>query len=267
MFSVLNVIRRSADLKFGICTLGRSPVPAAAGVPYDPRMARSKTYGQFCPVARAAELFAERWTPLVLRELLAGSTRFNELRRGVPLMSPSLLSKRLKTLEHHELITRHEDESGHTEYRLTEAGAALRPVIGQLGIWGQKWLRARLDEDELDVGLLMWDLRRRIDHEALPDRQVVAGFTYDDAPRAMTRWWVVMDREHVDLCLKDHGFETDLEVHTDVRTMTRVWLGRLELSEALRRRDLTLEGPRELCRRFPDWLQLSTFADAAPERT
>jgi DNA-binding HxlR family transcriptional regulator len=228
-------------------------------------MARSTSYGQFCPVARAAELFAERWTPLVLRELLAGSTRFNELRRGVPQMSPSLLSTRLKTLQRHELVTRHEDDSGTTEYRLTDAGRALRPVVEQLGVWGQRWLRSRLDETELDVGLLMWDIRRRIDLEALPEDQTVVGFTYDDAPRAMTRWWLVMDRDHVDLCLKQHGFETDLEVETDIRTMTRVWLGHLSFSEALRRRSLVLEGPRDLCRRFPDWLQLSVFAGAAPE--
>lgn len=234
----------------------RYPVPVSG----------SKSYGQFCPVARAAELFAERWTPLVLRELLAGSTHFNELQRGVPLMSPSLLSKRLKTLQRHGLVDRCEDPAGNTEYRLTEAGAAFRPVIEQLGIWGQRWLRARLDDDELDVGLLMWDLRRRIDLEALPERQVVAGFTYDDAPRSMTRWWVVMNQDHVDLCLKDHGFETDVEVTTDVRTMTRVWLGRVSFSEALRRHALEIEGPRDLCRRFPDWLQLSTFAGAAPER-
>lgn len=228
-------------------------------------MARTRTYGQFCPVARAAELFAERWTPLVLRELLGGSTHFNELRRGVPLMSPSLLSTRLKTLQRHGLITRHEDQAGTTEYRLTEAGAALQPVIAELGAWGQRWLRSTLDEEELDIGLLMWDLRRRIDLEMLPDRQIVAGFNYVDAPRAMSRWWVVMDRDEVDLCLKDHGFETDLEVTTDVRTMTRVWLGRLAFSEAVRRRDLSLEGPRDLCRQFPQWLQLSVFAGAASD--
>jgi DNA-binding HxlR family transcriptional regulator len=226
-------------------------------------MPRSGGYGQFCPVARAAELFAERWTPLVLRELVAGSTHFNDLRRGVPLMSPSLLSTRLKTLQRHGLVAKVEDGAGGTEYRLTEAGAALRPVIEQLGVWGQRWLRSRLDEDELDVGLLMWDLRRRIDRDALPARRVVVGFTYDDAPPAMTRWWVVMQPEQVDLCLKDYGFDTDLEVETDVRTMTRVWLGRLVMREALERRSLRLEGPRELCREFPSWLQLSAFAGAA----
>lgn len=226
-------------------------------------MARHRRYGQFCPVARAAELFAERWTPLVMRELLAGSRRFNDLRRGVPLMSPSLLSQRLKTLQRHGLVDKNEAGDGGSEYRLTEAGAALRPVIEQLGIWGQRWLRSRLRDDELDVGLLMWDVKRRIDLEALPDEQVVVGFTYDDAPRAMSRWWLVMDPTHVDLCLKDYGFETDLEVETDVRTMTRVWLGRLSMSEALRRRALRLEGPRELCRELPDWLQLSAFASAA----
>jgi len=215
-------------------------------------------------VARAAELFAERWTPLVLRELMAGSTRFNDLRRGVPLMSPSLLSARLKTLQRHGLVTKREDGSGASVYRLTEAGAALRPVIEHLGVWGQQWLRSRLDEDELDVGLLMWDVKRRIDRGALPEQRVVVGFTYDDAPRAMTRWWLVMDPGHVDLCLKDHGFEVDLEVETDVRTMTRVWLGRLDMADALRRGRLRLEGPPELCRQFPGWLQLSTFAAAAP---
>ncbi len=215
-------------------------------------------------MARAAELFAERWTPLVLRELMAGSTRFNDLRRGVPLMSPSLLSARLKTLQRHGLVTKHEDGSGAPEYRLTPAGAALRPVIEHLGIWGQQWLRSRLDEDELDVGLLMWDLRRRVDRDALPERRVVVGFTYHDAPRTMTRWWVVLDPGHVDLCLKDYGFDVDLEVETDVRTMTRVWLGRLDMDEALRRRRLRLDGPRDLCRQFPGWLQLSTFAAAAP---
>lgn len=215
-------------------------------------------------MARAAELFAERWTPLVLRELMAGSTRFNDLRRGVPLMSPSLLSARLKTLQRHGLVTKREDGSGASVYRLTEAGAALRPVIEHLGVWGQQWLRSRLDEDELDVGLLMWDVKRRIDRGALPEQRVVVGFTYDDAPRAMTRWWLVMDPGHVDLCLKDHGFEVDLEVETDVRTMTRVWLGRLDMADALRRGRLRLEGPPELCRQFPGWLQLSTFAAAAP---
>lgn len=215
-------------------------------------------------MARSAELFAERWTPLVLRELLAGSQRFNDLRRGVPLMSPSLLSERLKTLQRHELITRSEDETGAVVYQLTEAGAALRPVIESLGVWGQRWLRAQLDEEELDVGLLMWDVKRRIDLNRVPERRIVVGFTYDDAPRAMTRWWLVIEPHHVDLCLKDYGFEVDLEVATDVRTMTRIWLGRLEMREALRRRALRLEGPRDLCRQFSGWLQLSHFAAAAP---
>ncbi len=223
-----------------------------------------RKYGQFCPVARAAELFAERWTPLVLRELIAGSTRFNDLRRGVPLMSPSLLSSRLKTLQRAGIVEREEDKAGSTTYRLTEAGAALGPVVEQLGRWGQRWLRYQLDDEELDVGLLMWDVRRRIDREALPARKVVVGFTYDDAPRAMRRWWVVMQPGEVDLCLKDYGFDVNLEVATDVRTMTEVWLGHLPMSEALHRRTLRMEGPTDLQRRLPEWLQLSYFADAAP---
>jgi DNA-binding HxlR family transcriptional regulator len=123
----------------------------------------AKGYGQFCPVAKASEIFGERWTPLIMRELLCGSYRFNDLRRGVPLMSPSLLSQRLKTLERAGIVERRPDpENKSYEYHLTQAGQELRPVIELLGVWGQRWARKRVEPGDLDPSLLMWDIHRRL---------------------------------------------------------------------------------------------------------
>lgn len=225
-------------------------------------MGRGGGYGQFCPVARAAEVVAERWTPLVLRELLCGSRRFTDLRRGVPLMSPTLLSRRLKELEQAGIVTRIDGESGR-EYQLTEAGEALRGVILALGDWGAQWLHQPVTEEQLDPGLLMWDIRRRINREALPERRVVVHVRFHDAPRGMKRWWLVLATEEVDLCLKDPGYEVDLNLGCDVRTLVAVWLGHTPLSAAVDRGVLTLAGPLELRRALPRWLQLSVFARPA----
>jgi DNA-binding HxlR family transcriptional regulator len=218
-------------------------------------------YGQFCPVAKAAEILGERWTPLVLRELICGSTRFNELRRGVPLMSPSLLSKRLKTLERAGIIERSPDpRAGSVEYRLTEAGVELRPIIEQLGVWGKRWTRSDLERRELDPGLLMWDIHRRLNTEKVPARRTVVGFEFTDVFDSMRRWWLVVDRGSVDLCLKDPGYPVDLQVTTDLHTLTAVWNGDTPLRGAVATQRILLEGPRELRRAFPSWLALSLFA-------
>ena len=148
-----------------------------------------KTYGQFCPVAQAMEVLAERWTLLVVRELLCGSTRFNEILRGVPLMSRTLLSQRLKTLEAAGVILRSE-EGGSPAYLLTEAGEALWPVVEALGIWGKHWATGDLTEEQLDPNLLMWDMQRRIDHGAVRPREVVVRFDFADPKRALRRYWL-----------------------------------------------------------------------------
>jgi DNA-binding HxlR family transcriptional regulator len=229
-----------------------------------------KGYGQFCPVAKAAEILTERWTLLVLRELLFGSRRFNDLRKGVPLMSPTLLSKRLKFLEEAGVIERRRAQSGKGwEYQPTNAAEELRPVVETLGVWGQRWVRSRLTPDELDPGLLMWDIRRRVDPNQFPSRRIVVQFEFSDAPQSKRRWWLVNDKDGVDLCVTDPGFEVDLYIFTDVRTMTAVWMGDLPLTHAVDSGRVELEGPQELRRSLRSWLQLSTLAGVQnqnPER-
>lgn len=220
-----------------------------------------KGYGQFCPVAQAAEVLAERWTPLVIRELLSGSHRFNDIRRGVPLMSPALLSHRLKQLERAGVVTRRRGADGrYWEYRPTPAGEELRPVVELLGVWGQRWVRATDRERNLDVALLMWDMRRRIRTDRLPDRRVVVQFDFTDAPRDKGHWWLVLEPDEVDLCLIYPGFDVDIRVATDVETLTRIWAGDLLFGAAQRSGALSIEGPARLRQAFPGWLELSVFA-------
>jgi len=220
-----------------------------------------KGYGQFCPVAKAAEILTERWTPVVLRELLLGSRRFNDLRKGVPLMSPTLLSKRLKFLEEAGVIERRRAQSGKGwEYQPTNAAEELRPVVEMLGVWGQRWVRSRLTPDELNPGLLMWDIRRRVDPKQFPARRIVVQFEFSDAAQSKRRWWLVNDKDGVDLCVTAPGFEVDLYIFTDVRTMTAVWMGDVPLMSALDSGRIELDGPQELRRSLRSWLQLSTLA-------
>jgi DNA-binding HxlR family transcriptional regulator len=224
-----------------------------------------KGYGQFCPVALATELLCERWTLLVVRELVAGSTRFNELRRGVPLMSPSLLTQRLRTLEEAGVVDRIERAGGGVEYRLTEAGRDLRALIDTLGAWGARWSRAMREED-LDPGLLMWDVRRRLDLDTMPRDRLIVLFEFDDLPAQKSRYWLLRDRDEVDMCVRDPGGDVDLRVATEVATFVDIWLGRRPLRASIRSGDVRLEGTPALKRAFPSWLLLSETAPAAKGR-
>jgi DNA-binding HxlR family transcriptional regulator len=223
-------------------------------------------YGQFCPVAKGAEVFAERWTPLVLRELLCGSIHFSDLHRGVPLMSRSLLSQRLKQLEEIGVVRRRLAKRG-PEYHLTDAGREFAPIVQQLGEWGQRWFRTKYGKEELDVTLLVWDMRRNVKAEAFPAGRVSVQFDFSDQPASKRRWWLVSDHGEVDLCATDPGFEVGLFVTTDLRTMTRVWLGDLPLRAAINSGEIELEGARDLRLRFEQWLGLSGFAPIAPGRS
>jgi DNA-binding HxlR family transcriptional regulator len=223
-----------------------------------------KGYGQFCPVAKAAEIVAERWTPLVLRELLCGSRRFNDLHRGVPLMSRTLLAERLEQLEHAGIVRSVPRPRGRgRDYYLTPAGEELRPLIERLGEWGQRWARAQIGRSELDPGLLMWDIHRRVNVDALPSKRVVVRFDFRGVPTIMRcprTWWLVLERRQVDLCLKDPGYLVDIVVSADLRALTRVWMGDVRLAETVRDGLIRLDGPRSLVRAFPTWLTLSSFA-------
>ena len=223
-----------------------------------------KGYGQFCPVAKAAEIVAERWTPLVLRELVCGSRRFNDLHRGVPLMSRTLLATRLEQLQRAGIVQCASRLGGRgREYKLTPAGEELRPLIDCLGAWGQRWARAQIGIGDLDPGLLMWDIHRRVNVDELPPKRVVVRFDFSGVPatiRCAKTWWLVLKQPEVDLCLKDPGFQEDLVVSADLRTLTMVWMGDVRLADAIRAGVIRLEGTRSLVRAFPTWLRLSAFA-------
>jgi DNA-binding HxlR family transcriptional regulator len=220
-----------------------------------------RTYGQFCPVAQAAEVITERWTPLVIRELLSGSHRFNDIHRGVPLMSSALLAERLKSLERYGIVERRQVPGRRAhEYHLTQAGEELRPWVKMMGVWGQRWVRRVVTTEDADLALLMWDIRRNINVDRLPERRVVVYFAFRDAPKGKRSWWLVLEQRESDLCLTDPGFGVDLTVRTDAVTMAGVWIGDLNLAGAIKSRRIVLEGPRHLRRAFPDWLKLSLFA-------
>ena len=189
-------------------------------------------YGQFCPVAKTSELFCERWMPLILRELMCGSHRFSEIQRGVPLISPSLLSKRL---------------------------------VEAMGVWGQRWARSRYSADELDPALLMWDARRMLKPDGLRNGQrTVVEFRFRRAPPRKTTYWLVVD-DSVDLCLIDPGHPIDLHVNADLRALAEVWMGDRSLPDAMHAGAIELDGPRELLRSFPAWFgQHPVLASIAP---
>lgn len=226
---------------------------------------RSTSYGQFCPVARAAEIVTTRWTPVLLRELIAGSTKFNDLRNGVPLMSPSLLSKRLKELEEVGVITMKKADKGRGwEYFITDSGKELWPIVETLGIWGQKFIVEEFEKHELDPSLLMWDIQRRVDCEFFPDKgYFTVHFTLRGAPKERATWWLVIKDKKVDLCIHDPGHEVKLYVDACLKPLTDIWMGRLSIDKATRNKDVILTGQREFTQSFSKWFLLSPFAQYA----
>ncbi len=218
-------------------------------------------YKQFCPVAMASEVLCTRWTIVLLRELVAGSNRFNDLRRGVPRMSPALLSRRLKELEAAGVLERRGNGKAHAEYHLTKAGQDLRGVVEAIGVWGQRWVEADLSLDNLDASLLMWDMRRSLNVDPLPDRRSVIEFHYEDQPTSRRSWWLIVEADgHVDLCSVDPGFEVDLFATTDLRTMTSIWMGLSKVKAERQSKTLHLEGDTGLAKHMQTWLGLSPFA-------
>ena len=218
-------------------------------------------YKQFCPVAMAAEVLCTRWTMVLMRELVAGTTRFNDLRRGVPRMSPALLSTRLKELELAGVVERKplKSEKGVFEYHLTEAGQDLRPVVEAVGMWGQKWVESSLSLKNLDPSLLMWDMRRNLNPTPLPSVRTVVQFLYSDLPVSKSNWWLVIEPEgDVDLCWSDPGFEINLYVTTDLRTMTAIWMGLGTIESEKDKMELL--GERNVAETMQIWLGLSPFA-------
>ncbi|WP_431970373.1 winged helix-turn-helix transcriptional regulator [Nocardia sp. bgisy134] len=215
-------------------------------------------YGQYCPIARALDLIGERWSLLILRDLLLGSTRFNDLARGLPGLSRTLLTKRLRQFERAGLI-----EKIGGRYLMTEAGRDLEPILFGLGAWGARWTFGEPDPDELDADLLVWWMHTRLDTSSFPGVRQVLAVRFDDDPR---RYWIVVERGAPSVCFTDPGYPVDVTIRSDVSSLYQVWLGRIPVLHALRTGRLEFTGPTVLTRRMPAVLQLSPVAPYSDSR-
>jgi len=218
-------------------------------------------YGQFCPLAKASEVLGERWMLLVVRELVAGATRYAELQRGLGRISPSVLSARIKTLIDHGIVERVETDAARGfEYRLTQAGMELSPIIEGLGAWGQRWVRSRMTRDELDVELLMLSVQRNFDASAFALEHAVVAFVFNDLHGAERNWWVLLDGGSTELCSKHPGRAEDVQVSCKLRTLAQIYAGDTNVLAALAANLLEAEGPKKLTRSLHRWLRVSPLA-------
>jgi DNA-binding HxlR family transcriptional regulator len=216
-------------------------------------------YKQYCPVARASEILADRWTPLIVRELIAGCHHFNEIERGLPGISRSLLASRLRDLENAGIVERLPGgRPNSTEYHLSEAGRDLKTVIEALGAWGVRWAFGDPRPEELDAGLLVWKIHQRINRDLLPDRRTVVEF--DFAGPNGRRVWLLLEPREISVCVTPPGFDSDLVVRANLALFYRVWLGHIEFDIATRRGDVTVEGIPSLVKQLPRWLMWSPMA-------
>jgi len=221
-------------------------------------------YGQFCPVSRGAEVFAERWTPLILGELLNGSHRFSEIQLGLPRISRNLLTQRLASLTSAGVIERRRVMRGRGfSYHLTPAGEELRPVVDALGPWGYRWGGTDLPTGELDPVLLMWFIRRRVQVQELRHARTVVRF---DIRRPRRSFWLRIEPPAVELCFTDEGFDVDVALDADLGALTAVWLGRMRLADAIAADAVRIDGEDEARRVFARWFGLSPFANGDAER-
>jgi DNA-binding HxlR family transcriptional regulator len=223
-----------------------------------------KALGQFCSVARALDFLGERWSLLVVREVLSGSRRFVDIRRGIPRISRTMLSARLRELVEMGVLARRSDRSGPT-YDLTESGRELEPVVRDLGVWGQRWLPRTLPREELDADGLMWDVHRRVRADALPPTPIVVRFELAEVRGRTSVRFLLLRRSEASLCSENPGFPEELCVRGSLATLTAWWRGDLSLSQA-RSEGMTIEGRREWVRAFPSWFLRYLFADVAPAR-
>lgn len=221
-------------------------------------------YGQFCPVAKAAEVIGERWTLLILRELVLGTHRFSDFQRALSKISPSLLIKRLRDLEAAGIVIRKSQTARRGyEYYLTPAGKQLSPVIEHLAVWGMRWARSQLSERELDVEFLMWEIQRRLDTTALPGGETVLCFIFEELQKYKS-WWIVVNGESVDLCTENPGKDVNLYLTSSLRTMVEIWEGKLDVRAAMRKELLKPNGDLQIAKSLPDWLGICLYADIEP---
>jgi DNA-binding HxlR family transcriptional regulator len=227
-----------------------------------------KRYGQFCPVAKAAEPFCERWTPLLVRDLAAGASRFSELHRGVPLMSPTLLSRRLKQLEAEGIVEMRPAARGRGwTYHLTGSGQDFVPLVEALGVWGQHWSRRELADDEIDLGLLIWTLERSVKAEAFGAGRTVVRLELKDQPAGKGLWWFVNEGAECELCLEDPGFEVELFLACTLADAIYLVRGDLSLAKAGETGRLEAVGSGRARGALSKWLNLGPLAKVRSRRT
>lgn len=219
-----------------------------------------KRYGQFCPIAKSAEILGDPWSLLIIREMLLGSNRFSALQRGLPKISPTVLNKRLKELEASGVLLKRRlsGQRGH-DYRLTPAGKELSSVVEALAVWGMRWARDEMEPDDLDVTFLMFDIQRNIMIDELPSGENVLCFQFPDLDE-FGKWWLVCGETEVDLCYQDPGKDIDVYVTAQSRDLIGVWMGDVSLAEARREERLTVLGEASITKRFSKWFPLSSAA-------
>lgn len=224
-----------------------------------------RSYSQFCPISKAAEIFCERWTPIILRDLSTGACRFSELQRGAPLMSPTLLSRRLKQLEAEGVVARQPAREGRGHiYVLTPKGAEFVPLVEALGIWGRRWSRRDLSKGEIDLGLALWALERGVDPSAFGARRTTVELTLPDQPKAKRNWWFVNQNAACELCVDNPGHEIDLYLSASLPDVIHLLRGDVALRRALDGGRLEAHGGRAIRARLGAWLNLSPLAKVAP---
>ena len=224
-------------------------------------MSSNQGYGQYCPLAMASTLLGNRWTLLLIREFMEGSTRFNDLARGLPLLSRSLLKRRLQELEDNRLITHRPGSRGKSgECRLTPAGEDLTKVIFQMATWGQEWIDEEPSLKDIDGRFLIWDMGRNVKPTDFLPNPFTVHFIFEDAPEEIREHWLVFEQNEVDACYIDPGKDVDVFVETGLRTMTRVWMGWCSLEAAIRDGDMVVTGQPLYIDRMREWLGLSSLA-------
>jgi len=224
----------------------------------------SMKYGQFCPIAKATEILGERWTILIIRELLLGTSRFSDFQRALSQISPTLLTQRLGQLVDHGLVIRKPSPAGkRPEYFLTASGKELGPIISELAVWGMRWARGQMSDEELDVELLMYDICRRLDPATLPGGVTVLHFDFGQLDK-FARWWIVAEEDRRELCVHPPGREADACIRTDVRTLVEIYSGDRTVANARREDRLTVSGSPVLARTVSQWMPVSSVAHIRP---
>ncbi len=226
-----------------------------------------RSYGQYCPIARASEILAERWTPIILRNLLLGCTTFTRIAEGAPGISHTLLTTRLRELERVGVVHTTPHPSGRGSlYYLTDAGQDLWDVMTAIGTWGKRWLE--LAPDHIDPFVVLWSwCNSRLDHNRLPEHRVVVRFEFPDQPKGSRRFWLVLDGDQSEVCRTDPGFDEDLIVEAESKALAEWHLGQITWNEAIRSDRIRVFGSKPLARMLPTWNRLSSFAEVEPVRS